>query len=68
MKGQSSTELTVSECEELSKIQQHQYILALGNHGVVLGVLLCIDFVEIIPHYLAITLLYIDGAKGNTNA
>jgi len=52
----------------LSEIQQLQYILALGNHGIVPSALLCIDFVEITPHYSAITLLYIDGAKGNTNA
>ena len=59
LKGQAGGELTVSEWEGLSDIQQLQYILALGNHGIVPSALLCIDFVEIIPYCLAITLLYI---------
>ena len=59
LKGQSGGELSVSEWEGLSEIQQLQYILALGNHGIVPSALLCIDFVEIIPYCLAITLLYI---------
>lgn len=59
LKGQSGSELTVSEWEGLSEIQQLQYILALGNHGIVPSALLCIDFVEIIPYCLAITLLFI---------
>ena len=59
LKSQSGGELSVSECEGLSEIQQLQYILALGNHGIVPSALLCIDFVEIIPYCLAITLLYI---------
>ena len=59
LKSQSGGELSVSEWEGLSEIQQLQYILALGNHGIVPSALLCIDFVEIIPYCLAITLLYI---------
>lgn len=59
LRGQSGGELTVSEWERLSEIQQLQYILAMGNHGIVPSALLCIDFVEIIPYCLAITLLYI---------
>lgn len=59
LKGQAGGELTVSEWEGLSDIQQLQYILALGNHGIVPSALLCIDFVEIIPYCLTITLLYI---------
>lgn len=59
IKAPSGNFLTTEDWETLSEPQQLQYILAMGNHGIVPSVLLCIDFVEIIPYCLAITLLYI---------
>ena len=58
LSNQSGAELTVSEWEGLPELRQLEYILAMGNHGIVRSALLCIDFVEIIPYCLAITLLY----------
>ena len=51
--------MTASEWEELPENQQLKYILSLGQHGITPSILLCIDFVEILPYCLAITLLYL---------
>lgn len=59
LKSPSGSEMTVSEWEKLSESQQLKYILSLGYHGITPSILLCIDFVEIVPYCLAITLLYL---------
>jgi len=40
------------------KTDKMQYILAVGAHGITPSMLLCIDFAELIPNCLALTLLY----------
>ena len=59
LKSRSGSEMTASEWEELPENQQLKYILSLGHHGITPSILLCIDFVEILPYCLAITLLYL---------
>ena len=58
IKGPSGSELTVNEWEGLTKEQHMYYILSMGNYGIVPRIILCVDFVELIPYCLAIALLY----------
>ena len=58
LKSIDGRELTVSEWDRLSAKQQLYYVLLLGNHGIVPRVILCVDFIEVIPHCVAIALLY----------
>lgn len=67
LKNTSGGILTLPQWQIMSESQQLEYILLLGNRGITPSVLLCIDFVEVIPYCLAIALLYLAYTGQQTN-
>ena len=59
--------MTIAVWQNIPQTEQLNYILSMGNHSIVPSTLLCVDFVEIVPYCIAITLLYFayTGQKEN---
>lgn len=58
LKAPSGENLTIAAWQQLSETEQLNHILSLGNYSIVPSAVLCVDFVEILPYCIAITLLY----------
>lgn len=58
LKSPTGGDLTLAKWKALPEAERMQYILAVGAHGITPSALLCIDFAEVIPNCLALTLLY----------
>lgn len=67
LKTQSGEPLTISAWQQLAETEKLKHILAMGNYSIVPRTVLCVDFVEILPYCIAITLLYFayTGQKEN---
>jgi len=67
LKDPSGGNLTISAWQQLPETEQFKHILSMGNYSIVPSTMLCVDFVEILPYCIAITLLYFaySGRKEN---
>lgn len=67
LKTQSGEPLTISAWQQFAEMEKLKHILAMGNYSIVPRTVLCVDFVEILPYCIAITLLYFayTGQKEN---
>ncbi len=57
LKHQGKT-LAFDQWNQLSEIERFNFILAMGNHGISVHAVICVDFAEIIPNCVAMMLLY----------
>lgn len=58
-KDKSGDPFTVDKLKSLPEVTQINYVLSMGKYSIVPSVLLCIDFVEIMPYCIAIALLFL---------
>lgn len=58
-KDKSGDPFTVDKLKTLPEVTQINYVLSMGKYSIVPSVLLCIDFVEIMPYCIAIALLFL---------
>lgn len=58
--------LTYDQWCKLSELDQLNFVLAIGNHGISVRSCICVDFAEIIPNCIALMLLYsVWNGQGN---
>ena len=58
VKTKNGEPMTVAAWSNIPETEQLDYIISMGNFSIVPSALLCVDFVEIVPYCIAITLLY----------